>query len=183
MRRLVIAVSGTPGTGKSAFARALAGKLGARLVDLNALITKEKIYSLDTDGTKAIDVKKIREAFKRDISASAGPIVAEGLLAHLLPKGIVTHVVVLRTNPKELEKRLIARGYSEKKVTENVEAEALDIILWEAVHAHGLAKVYEIDTTRSKAPTSVKLFLRAMKGEVSLRPGRVAWLENYLKTR
>ncbi|MCK4405797.1 MAG: AAA family ATPase, partial [Hadesarchaea archaeon] len=46
MARLVIAVSGTPGTGKSIFARALAKKLNAKVIDLNALIRRKKIYRL-----------------------------------------------------------------------------------------------------------------------------------------
>lgn len=177
MARMVIAVSGTPGTGKSVFARALAKKLGAKVIDLNVLITERKIYTLDADGTKVANLPKMRKEFVRVVRTSRGPIVVEGLLAHLLPKRYLTHVVVLRTRPKTLERRLCTRKYSKAKTRENVEAEALDVILWEAIHSHGINRVYEIDTTQLKPSPAVTLFLNALAGKVSLRPGKVSWLE------
>jgi adenylate kinase len=76
-----------------------------------------------------------------------------------------------------LEKRLRKRGYSAKKIKDNVESEALGIILWEAVKNHGMKKVYEIDMTKMKAQKAVKLFLDALAGKISLRPGKIDWLE------
>jgi len=175
--RLVVAVSGTPGTGKSVFARALAKKLGAQLVDLNALIKKRKIYRKDVDDTLITDPIKVRAEFARSIKSLRGPVVVEGLLAHFLQPKFITHVVVLRTKPSVLEKRLRKRGYSPKKIKDNVESEALSIVLWEAVKIHGIKKVYEIATTKLKTQTAVKLFLNALAGKISLRPGKVDWLE------
>jgi adenylate kinase len=175
--RLVVAVSGTPGTGKSVFARTLAKKLGARLVDLNALIKKRKIYKKDADGTLIADPIKVRTEFAHLIKNLRGSVVVEGLLAHFLQPKYISHVVVLRTKPSVLEKRLRKRGYALKKIKDNVESEALSIILWEAVKIHGAKKVYEIDTTKLKAQTAVKLFLRALAGKISLRPGKIDWLE------
>lgn len=149
------------------------------MIDLNVLITKKKIYTLDTDGTKIANLSKTRKEFARAIRDPSRPVVVEGLLAHLLQKKLLTHVVVLRTKPKVLERRLRARGYSRIKTRENVEAEALDIILWEAVDAHGIDKVYEIDTTTAKAPAAVKSFLDALAGRISLKAGKINWLEEF----
>jgi adenylate kinase len=176
LRRSIIAISGTPGTGKSVFARALAKKLGASVIELNTLITKKKIYKLDADGTKIANLPKMREEFARAVKECSGPVVVEGLLAHLLQKRLLTHVVVLRTKPSVLERRLRARGYSKTKTRENVEAEALDIILWEAVDAHYIDKVYEIDTTKLRPDAEVNLFLKAFERKISLRPSKVNWL-------
>ena len=172
----MIAVSGTPGTGKSVFARALAKKLGASVIEINAMITKNKIYKLDADGTKIANIQKMREEFARVIKNFSGPVVVEGLLAHLLQKKLLTHVVVLRTSPNVLERRLSSRDYSKTKTRENVEAEALDIILWEAVDAHSIDRVYEIDTTKLKPDAAVNSFLKAFTGKISLRPGKISWL-------
>jgi len=179
MARLVIAVSGTPGTGKSVFARALARKLDARLVDLNALIKKKKLFRLDVDGTRIANLRGMRAEFTRIMKRSSDSIVVEGLLAHLLPTKYLTHVVVLRTRPKVLEKRFRARKYSKAKLHDNLEAEALSVILWEAVQEHGVAKVYEIDMTGIKVTTAVEMFLKALVGKTSLRPGRIDWLEEF----
>jgi len=182
MARLVIAVSGTPGAGKSIFARALAKKLNAQVIDLNALIQRKKIYRLDVDGTKIANLPKMRKEFIRAIRASCSPIIVEGLLAHLLPKKYLTHVIILRTRPRVLERRLRARKYSKAKIRDNVESEALGIILWEAVQAHGMGKVYEIDVTKLRPGVAVKLFSDALDGKVSLRPGKVDWLEEVFLT-
>jgi len=179
--RLVVAVSGTPGTGRSVFARTLAKKLDAQLVDLNALIKKRKIYKKDADGTLIADPIKVRAGFARLIKSLRGPVVVEGLLVHFLQPKYISHVVVLRTKPSVLEKRLRKRGYSLKKIKDNVESEALSIILWEAVKIHGAKKVYEIDMTKLKAQSAVKLILDALVGKISLIPGKIDWLEKYFK--
>jgi len=183
MARLVIAVSGTPGTGKSVFARALARKLDARLVDLNALIKKKKLFRLDVDGTRIANLRGMRAEFTRIMKRSSDSIVVEGLLAHLLPTKYLTHVVVLRTRPKVLEKRLRARKYFGTKLQDNLEAEALSIILWEAVQEHGTAKVYEIDTTRMGISAAVGLFLKALADKVSLQPGKIDFLEEFYRPK
>ena len=53
--------------------------------------------------------------------------------------------IVLRLSPRELEPRLENRGYLPEKIRENLEAEALDVILVEAVELSD--RVDEIDTT------------------------------------
>jgi adenylate kinase len=179
MARLTVAVSGTPGTGKSVFARALARKLDARLVDLNSLIKRKKLFNLDVDGVRIASLRGMRDEFVKIMKNSNSSIVAEGLLAHLLPTKLLTHAIVLRTRPRVLEKRLRARKYSNAKLRDNLEAEALSIILWEAVQEHGAAKVYEIDTTGIKVSTAVGMFLKALDGRTSLRPGKIDWLEEF----
>jgi adenylate kinase len=177
LRRLVVAVTGTPGTGKSSFSSRLARELGARLVRLNELIEEEGAYTLDRDGTKVAELGKVERAFRRILRESEGPLVVEGHLSHLLPTRFLSHVVVLRTRPRVLERRLRRRGYPPEKVRDNVEAEALDLILWEAVERHG-EKVYEIDTTGRGNP--VRLFLQALREGRRLPPGRVRWLREYV---
>jgi len=181
LARLIIAVSGTPGTGKSTFAKILAEKMKAQLLDLNEFIERNKIYTLDPDGTKAVDVGKLRRSFAKEVKSFRGTMVVEGLLAHLLPKKLINHVVVLRTHPEVLELRLRRRNYPEEKVRENVDAEALDVILWEAVEAHGIDKVHEIDTTDQEPEKAVRKLLRVLEGKATARPGKISWLEEHFK--
>lgn len=180
MKRLVVAVTGTPGTGKSRFSSELSRRLGARLVRLNELVEEKGAYLLDEGGEKVVKMREMVEAFREILREEEGPVVVEGHLSHLLPTRCLSHVVVLRTRPRVLERRLRRRGYPQEKVRDNVEAEALDLILWEAVRRHG-KKVYEIDTTRRRNP--VLLFLKALRGEEELRPGRVRWLREYVASK
>ena len=82
---------------------------------------------------------------------------------------------MLRASPATLRKRLKDRGWREAKVRENVEAEALDIILAEAIDAH--KKVYEIDTT-NMTPMQVRdAVLEIIKGTDKYGPGDVDFSE------
>ncbi len=178
-KRLVIAVTGTPGTGKSSFAGGLARRLNAKLVRLNELIEDEGAYRLDSDGSRLVNLREMRRGFSKVLRRTEGPIVVEGHLSHFLPPNSLSHVVVLRTHPRILEERLRKRRYPEKKVRDNVEAEAIDLILWEAVKFHGMERVFEIDTT--EGGDTIELFLDALKGKTELRPGRIRWLEEYFR--
>ena len=53
--------------------------------------------------------------------------------------------IVFRTHPSTLKIRLDERGYSEKKVMENVLAESIDVVLCDCYDY--CRRVYEIDTT------------------------------------
>jgi len=85
--------------------------------------------------------------------------------------------IVLRLSPAMLKSRLEARGYSAPKIKENLEAEALDVILVEAVERCG--RVDEIDTT-GKSPMEVaELVARIIQGKLELPAGQVDWLSEF----
>lgn len=141
-----IAVTGTPGTGKTSATDALETDLD--VVHLNEVIREEDLYEeIDEERDSAIaDLDAVREwVGDRD------DCVIESHLAHHLD---VDRVVVLRCRPEVLADRLQERGESEASIEENAESEALDVILVEAVERHGMDAVYEIDTT-GRSPSGV----------------------------
>lgn len=97
--------------------------------------------------TREVDVSALDEALIEDEGLNQAILV--GHLSHLLT---VDLIIVLRCRPSVLAGRLRERGYSEPKVKENIEAEALDVILVEAAETGGI--VLEIDTT-GKSPEEV----------------------------
>ncbi|QLG47814.1 adenylate kinase family protein [Natrinema halophilum] len=149
-----IAVTGTPGTGKTTATELLRSRLDSRdsneddgsladleVVHLNRVLEDEALYTdVDADReSKIADLEAISEWLQGRES-----VVFESHLAHHFE---ADRVAVLRCRPAILEQRLHDRGESERKAHENAESEALDVILSEAVEEHGLESIYEIDTT------------------------------------
>ena len=140
-----IAVTGTPGTGKTTATNLLESRtdIGGDLevIHLGEIIESEEFYtSIDENrDSKIADLEGLATWLDGRDDA-----VFESHLAHHFP---ADRVAVLRCHPRELKSRLLDRGESERKARENVESESLDVILVEAVERHGLESVYEIDTT------------------------------------
>jgi len=141
-----VAVTGTPGTGKTSAVEAVDTDLTR--IHLNDVIRRE---GLTTDYDEA------RNSAVADLDAVADWLdEREDALfeSHLAHEFDADRVVVLRCHPEQLEQRLADRDESAESVAENAESEALDLVLSEAVGRHGEDSVYEIDTT-DRAPAEV----------------------------
>lgn len=159
-----VAVTGTPGTGKTVATERLAEDVA--VYHLNDIIREAGLHE-GRDET--------RDSLYADLDAVADYLgdwsgVAESHLAHHLD---VDRVVVLRCRPDELRRRLESRGEPRSKVDENAESEALDVVLSEAVQRHGRDAVYEIDTT-DLPPEDVAARISAVRrGEADPAAGTV----------
>lgn len=142
-----IAVTGTPGTGKTTATELVADKLDMQVIHLNDEITDHELWSeRDVDRGSVITDLEAVESHLGDWDG-----VLESHLAHHFD---VDRVIVLRCDPSDLERRLQERGDAAEKARENAESEALDVVLSEAVETHGLDSVYEINTT-DRSPAAV----------------------------
>ncbi len=128
MNGLVVAVTGTPGTGKTLFAKRLAGRMrGAKLIEINDLVGKYKLYSkLDKFGTRIVDLGKLNKRLLLELKAAKNSNVL--VVGHLAPELTFRCdiAVVTRCGLVELSKRLDTRKYHNEKATENIVAEAVD---------------------------------------------------------
>src|SRR5881396_3732915 len=170
---MLVALTGTPGTGKSTVAAELARR-GYTVVLLDRFAEEHKLISGfdEARGTKEVDV----EALDRELRVPAKVAFLVGHYAHLLS---VNLAVVLRCRPKVLADRLRARGWADAKVRENVEAEAIDAITQEAVDR--LPFVYEVDTPAPTPPATADAVLEILQGKVRGRePGRLDWSDEVL---
>ncbi|MFC7175772.1 adenylate kinase family protein [Halosegnis marinus] len=163
-----VALTGTPGTGKTTAADL--ADAGLDTVHLNEVI-REEGFDTGTDeerGSLLADTEALADWLDGRDDA-----LVESHLAHLFD---ADRVVVLRCHPDELVERLTARGDSEAKARENAEAEALDVVLSEAVAEHGAGNVYEIDTT-GRDPEAVAADIEAVvAGEREPSAGTVDFL-------
>lgn len=140
-----VALTGTPGTGKTTVADLVETELP--VIHLNDVIREaDLVAERDTD----------RGSLVADMDAVADWLEGrDGLVeSHLAHHFRSDRVIVLRCHPEALESRLRERGEPDAMVSENAESEALDVLLTEAVEAHGQDRVYEIDTTE-RAPEAV----------------------------
>jgi len=153
-----VGITGTPGTGKTTVSEGL----NREVIDLKEFALKQELG--EQQELFNIDMEKVRDFLPEDYWI-------EGHLTHKLN---LDYCIVLRTRPEELEKRLEARGYSQRKIRENVEAEAMDLILSEACQKD--FKVYEIDTT-AKSPQQVVNEVIEAVNKKKERSGIVDWTD------
>ena len=145
----VIFISGTPCTGKTTVATALNDYLAengfdSKLIKINDFaFENDLVLGEDPDKLyKVIDIDKLNECLNEEIGQNNGILIVEGHLSHLCEGA--DKMIVLRLNPSILKGRLEERNYSESKIHENLEAEALAVCSAEAYEIYG-DKTNEID--------------------------------------
>jgi len=178
MKRIII-ITGTPCVGKTTVSKKLAAKLDALHIDLAELVKEEKLYSdIDKERNSIIaDLDKVSQRIKEVIQEAKGDVIIDGHYAvHVVNPEAVDFVFVLRKDPQRLKALMEGRGYSGKKLWENLEAEILDVCLLEAIDVCGKDKVCEIDTTDMSVDEAVDEVLRVIKGEKKCGVGIVDWL-------
>lgn len=148
----VIFISGTPCTGKTTVATRLNDYLSqsgfdSKLIKINDFaIENDLVLGEDPDKFyKVIDIDGLNESLNEEINQSSdGIIIVEGHLSHLCEGA--DKMIVLRLNPSILKGRLEERNYTESKIQENLEAEALAVCSAEAYEIYG-EKTNEIDAS------------------------------------
>lgn len=164
-----LAVTGTPGTGKTTVA-------DRADVDLDVVHLNEVVHERGL--TAGHDEE--RDSAVADLAALAShldgreDVLFESHLAHHFE---ADRVVVLRCHPEELAERLHDRGEPTSNVDENAEAEALDVVLAEAVERHGDDRVYEIDTTDATVEETAAAVEAVVSGERDPAVGVVSFVD------
>jgi len=157
---MIIAISGTPGTGKTYIAKKLSKASKSRLeyFDLNKYIKdnrlydsydrKAKTFDVDIDVLKHIINPTLKYHKSRDkfMDSIVGKTISIDILIKKIPKsanGIIVdshlshyldndYCIIVKTDLKKLYNRLKKRDYSKKKIQENIESEIFGICLEEA---------------------------------------------------
>lgn len=153
-----VGITGTPGTGKTS----VADKLDKQVISMKEFAKERELGK--QNNLFEIDVEAVNEELPEDYWI-------EGHLAHKLD---LDYCIILRTRPDVLEHRLKERGYSEGKIKENVEAEAMDLILSEA--SEGGFPVYEINTSEKSVQQTVEEIREAVN-ERKEKSGIVNWMD------
>ena len=124
---MAIVVTGTPGTGKTQFARKLAFEKGYEYLDLREFASIAGAVEGRDDARDADIINEEQLVLALSASVRKHPrVVIDGHFSHDLPPKYVEKCYVTRCSIKELRKRLAARGYKKEKIEENVQAEIFD---------------------------------------------------------
>ncbi len=151
-----IALTGTPGTGKTT----LSGKLKYNIISINDFY-EDISDGKDSEGNWLIDLEKLNDVIDTKNKLKN---VYEGHVSHYLDN--IDIVVVLRCNPNELKNRLSSRNYNDEKIKENLEAEALNIISDEAIEQYGEDNVFEIDTSTNEINYCAEMMVDIINGNI-----------------
>ena len=119
-----VALSGTPGTGKTTISTILKRE-GFSVLTLEKIAEKyDCLGDLDiSDDSKEIDIELLISKLKDEWNNTPENItIIDGHLSHLLP---CDQTIILRCKPDILEARLEKRGYSKEKIQGNVEWELI----------------------------------------------------------
>lgn len=166
-----LVITGVPGTGKSALAKALAKKLCWELIDINAVVRAKKLWrGKDREGALMVKMDALQRALAKHMKHSKDCVVEGHLGCEMkLPVDVA---VVLRAPPEVLEKRLKPRKYSERKLVENLLAEALDYCTIRAQENYRDVREIITDGRKSKA---LKELVLVAKGSKKFKVGKVRW--------
>ncbi|KAL7524206.1 hypothetical protein ACHAWF_000862 [Thalassiosira exigua] len=148
-KRPNILVTGTPGVGKTSTASLIAETLGLKHVNVGDLIREHKFHdgrddALDTyilDEDKLLD---FMEGALQECADDGRGVVADYHSCELFPERWFDLILVLRAETTVLYDRLTARGYNEKKRSENLEAEIMQVVLDEAKESYDAEIVQEL---------------------------------------
>ncbi len=179
----IIIVTGTPGVGKTELAIDIARKTGFDFLSLSEIVKKERLHNGFDRSTQSYVVNegRVRKRLRGYFAdrGRKGVVIETHSVGPFLPRSPSMIALVLRLDPVVLYKRLKARGWSKRKTWENVEAEMIDVCLFESLRFLGTGRVYEIDTTGKTRSMVLKEALRILSSGRKWHAGRTNWLEKY----
>ncbi|EEQ90213.1 hypothetical protein RJZ56_005508 [Blastomyces dermatitidis] len=165
-----IIITGTPGVGKTVHCEQLAQDTGLRHLSINQVVKEHGCHEGYDDELQCyiVDDDKLLDVIEKDVPK--GGYLIDWHACDLFPKSWVDLVVVIRcTSTAILYDRLAARGYSERKLQENLDVEIFDVLLQEAQESYDEEIVVELTSEND--------------GDIEKNCERIeAWIESWKAT-
>jgi adenylate kinase len=168
MRRRIIVVTGTPGTGKTTFARMLTRELRGEYLSLGKYITKHRLFSGRDKKrrTKVVDITRTSSRMQQFAHPNVRPLVVDSHHPEgIVPNNVTAVVFVLRCDPAILKRRLRRKKWSPEKIRENLMAEVLDSCYITARSYYASRKLVQLDTSHTNAKRSVEIAKNILSGK------------------
>lgn len=153
----------------------LADLLAIPSVGLNELAIESGVAEKTKDGL-LVDTGALRRSLLR---RNEGRCLVYGhFLPDVLRRNEVEVVVVLRCNPLELKRRLLARGYGGRRLRDNLESELIGVTLSYAIERFGEGSVIEFDTTNTARSSAARALASIIRGRPRAS-SRIDWTLDY----
>ncbi len=166
-----ILITGSPGTGKTQISKELANIAQLLYIDVKGIINnhKEAIDRVE-DGELVIN-EKLKKILSKELPKDC---IFETHLIEYCPKPDV--LIILRTKPSALKKRLMLRKYSSQKIRDNLEVEILDYF----AQSVNWKEVIEYDSSNGSAKNNAKKIWALIKLK-KYNKGSIKYAEKEMK--
>lgn len=159
---MVFVITGNPGVGKHTVGKKIAEMLNLEPIDLNKIAVEEKMFE-EGEESKDVYIEELKKYLKTRIDKKS--LVIGHLAPYVLTRSQVERIIVLRKNPYKLSQIYQKRGYSQRKIKENIEGEILGIIAHDAIKRLGGKKIVQIDTSEKSIQNVVMQTVNAIRGK------------------
>ena len=139
-----ILVLGTPGTGKSTLCEKIVEVAGMTHISVSDLAKSKELFDGYDDEHDCHIIDEDMVLDDMEPTMVSGGVVVEYHSSDFFPERWFALVIVLRTDNTILFDRLQGRGYTPGKISENVEAEIVQVVLDEARASYKAEIVHDV---------------------------------------
>jgi len=145
-----ILVAGTPGVGKSTLCEQIAEATGLEWVDVSQVAKTNKLFEgYDSAyGCHVLNEEKLLDEIEDQMEEGGRIVDYHG--CDFFPQRWFDIVFVLRTDNTTLYDRLAGRGYTGKKLQDNIQCEIFQTILDEAKESYEPSIVFELASNNTE---------------------------------
>ncbi|KAG9304990.1 hypothetical protein G9A89_007393 [Geosiphon pyriformis] len=141
-----ILITGTPGTGKTTLSELTSQQTGFIYINVGQLVKERSLHQGYDQEFESYTLDDDRVIDEMEELVSIGGNIVDFHSCELFPERWFDLVLVLRTDNTVLYDRLVARGYNQRKITENIDCEIFQVILEEAKDSYASEIVVELQS-------------------------------------
>jgi adenylate kinase len=148
-----ILICGTPGTGKTTFAQLICEENTTfKHYNISDLVKQHKLHDGfdDEHDSYILDEDKVVDYLEDELGSDQGGCIVDFHTVDFFPERYFDHVIVLRTDNSILYQRLGKRNYDKKKITENVQAEIMQVVFDEAMDSYKPEIILELQSNTNE---------------------------------
>ncbi|KAJ8327541.1 factor activating pos9 [Batrachochytrium dendrobatidis] len=139
-----ILITGTPGTGKTTTSELVAIATGLHHLEVGKLVKEKQLHDGFDDTYQSFMINEDKVVDELEEIMAQGGVVVDHHGCDFFPERWFDLVVVLTCNNTTLYDRLQSRGYSDKKIQDNVECEIMQVVADEARESYEANIVIEM---------------------------------------